>query len=204
MTKDRETHSEITRLGAHLDTQIAKQMTYTNVTSEGDLAAELVHHILGFCERLIPDRKLTIEDLITICHAALNTESGGVRLLEGKFLRGRISEQLSRSRRYGETFSMLAIKLSPKTTSSQYEALIDVLRERLRTSDAVFTFKRRIILLLPHIDEASTLMLIRRVQGLVDASFRATPILGIEKLCFPDPSITRSSQVLDWAEDQLR
>ncbi|MBN2344027.1 MAG: hypothetical protein JXX29_04425 [Deltaproteobacteria bacterium] len=204
MTKDNDRHSEITRIGGHLETQIARQMTYTNVTTKGDLAAELVHHILVFCQRLIPDKPLTIEDLITICHAALDTETSGVRLMEGKFMRGRISEQLSRSRRYGETFSMLAIKLASSTSSSQYEALIDVLRERLRTSDLVFTFKHRIILLLPHIDEANTNLLIRRVKGLVDASFRSTPILEVEKLCFPNPGITRSSQVLDWAEDQLR
>ncbi|MBN2718224.1 MAG: hypothetical protein JXX14_20435 [Deltaproteobacteria bacterium] len=204
MSDQTKAHRDITTIGANLDSEIAAQMTYSAVTRQGALAAELVHHILGYCERLIPDRKLSIEDLITICHAALETESGKVRLLEGKFMRGRISEQLSRSRRYGESFSMLAIKLSPQTTGSQYEALLDVLRERLRVSDMVFTFKSRILLILPHSNESQTLLIIRRIKGLVDASFRNPPIVAIEKLNFPDPAITRSSQVLDWAEDQLR
>ena len=99
---------------------------------------------------------------------------------------------------------MLALKLSPQTSNSQYDALLDVLRERLRVSDMVFTFRKRIILILPHINESNTKMLIRRIRSLVDASFRSTPIVNIEKLIFPHPTITRSSQVLDWAEDQLR
>ncbi|MBN2527907.1 MAG: hypothetical protein JXR76_16075 [Deltaproteobacteria bacterium] len=204
MSEKRTSRTEITGLGANLDTEIAAQMTYSAVTTQGALAAELVHHILGYCERLIPDRKLKIEDLITICHAAMETEKSGVRLLKGKFMRGRISEQLSRTKRYGETFSMIAIKLSNRTTNSQYDALIDVLRERLRASDVVFTFRQRIMLMLPHITEENTTQLIRRVKSLVDASFRSTPIVDVQTLSFPHPSLSRTSQVLDWAEDQLR
>ena len=201
---ERQRIRDITTIGANLDSEIAAQMTYTAVTTQGALAAELVHHILGFCERLIADQKLTIEDLITICHAAMETESAGVQLMEGKFMRGRISEQLSRSRRYGETFAIVAIKLSSQIRNSQYDALLDVLRERLRTSDMVFTFRYRIMLILPHVTDNNTGMLIKRIKHLVDASFRSTPIVSVEKLNFPSPAITRSSQILDWAEDQLR
>ena len=201
---ERQRLRDITTIGANLDSEIAAQRTYTAVTTQGALAAELVHHILGFCERLIADRKLTIEDLITICHAAMETESNGVRLLEGKFMRGRISEQLSRTKRYGEKFSMVAIKLSHQIRNSQYDALLDVLRERLRTSDMVFTFRHRIMLILPHATDNNTDLLIKRIKNLVDASFRSTPIIDVAKLNFPSAEITRSSQILDWAEDQLR
>lgn len=204
MIQDKPTGTGITQIASKRESGIAPLMSYTAVTTHGKMATAFVDHIIKYCQKLIPDHNIDTEDLIAICQTALEQEGESVRLIEGKHLRGRISEQLARTKRYGEIFAMIAIKLKTHVPDSSYDAIIDVLRERLRKSDMIFTFKNRVMLILPYIDESNTQALLQRVSELANASFNHSPIREIQHLCFPSPKLSRSSQVLDWAEDQLR
>ncbi len=201
---DKFNETGVTQIVGSKDSQVAPLMNYTAITTHGEMASAFVNHIIHYSRRIIPDHKITIEDLITICHAALEKDQQGVTLLEGKFLRGRISEQLARARRYNEIFSLIVLKLRSGVNDASYEAIIDALRERMRRSDMVFTFRNRIFLMLPHTDLTATVRLIERLRGLVQLSFEESPLEEVNHLAFPSPDITKSSQVLDWAEDQLR
>jgi hypothetical protein len=82
--------------------------------------------------------------------------------------------------------------------------MIDSLKERLRTSDVIFMFKNTIIMVLPHTDSDATVLLLTRLKHIISMAFTNSPVLSENSLSFPCPEITRSSQVYDWAENQLR
>jgi hypothetical protein len=152
----------------------------------------------------MPDHDLTIADLTTICHVALDKGDAGITMLEGRHLRGRVGEQIARANRYDETFSLIALKFAEKPDRSAYDSVVDTLCERMRKSDLMFLFKTRIILLLPHTPKEPCGMLTERIRGLLLAAYTPLPAVEMAALTYPDETIERSNQVLDWCEDQLR
>ncbi|MBN2804634.1 MAG: hypothetical protein JXR91_16185, partial [Deltaproteobacteria bacterium] len=74
-----------------------------------------------------------------------------------------------------------------------------------RTSDIIFMFKNTIMIMLPHTDQNSLNLLIKRMHDIINIAFSDnSPVLQENILPFPNPSITKASQVYDWSEDQLR
>ncbi|NLN62999.1 MAG: hypothetical protein GX146_08985 [Myxococcales bacterium] len=179
-------------------------MSYTAVTTHPEMAHAFANQLLYLAGQLIPDKRLTLEDLIAICRIALPQAEHPLQILEGRHLRGRISEQLSRARRYGEPFSILVLKWDTTPSRDLHESVIDTLCERMRQTDIIFTFKRRLILMLPHTEEQASILLLTRIRNLLAAIQPPNALSAIERLSFPCPSITKASQVLDWAEEQLR
>src|SRR5688500_12279237 len=76
--------------------------------------------------------------------------------------------------------------------------------ERLRPSDMVFVYKRRLALILPRMRPEALPPLVERVSRLVSIGAGETWVEGIHTLLFPDPDIKETQEVLDWAEDHLR
>jgi hypothetical protein len=194
----------ITRISAAKPESAPATMSYTAVTTHPDMALSFTGQLLRFAGQLIPDRRLSIEDIITVCRTALTHTEQHMLILEGRQLRGRISEQLSRARRYGEPFSLIVLKLAGDISGDVHESLVDTLCERMRQTDILFTFKKRIVLMLPHTEEHASIILTTRVKDLLAANLPAGCLESIERLSFPCTTITKASQVLDWAEDQLR
>ncbi|MBN2802979.1 MAG: hypothetical protein JXR91_07780, partial [Deltaproteobacteria bacterium] len=157
--QDRTNNTGVTQIIGSKDSKVTPLMSYSAITTHSEMALAFVDHILNYCHNLIPEKKMTAEDLITICHAALQRKRE-INILEGKYLRGRIAEQLSRAKRYGEPFSIMSLKLKAGIDDNTYDTLLDSLRERLRTSDIIFMFKNTIMIMLPHTDQNSLNLLI--------------------------------------------
>ena len=125
-------------------------------------------------------------------------------MVSGRHLRARISEQVSRAKRYGEPFSLLVLDLDKIETVDDYDAIVDTLRERMRQTDLIFLFKHRIVLMLPHTSAAPCQVLLERIQMLLKECIVNLPDLPISKLTYPNDAMTKSMEVLDWAENKLR
>ncbi|MCU0661855.1 MAG: hypothetical protein MUC50_05960 [Myxococcota bacterium] len=194
----------VTRSASGKDPSESTALTYSEVISQKTVAETLVRKLLAHALGIIKDRPLTTKDLYKICQLALGSEKETVPILEGRHLRSRVSEQLSRAQRYKEPFSLLAIHLPGQIDSPSYDSVIDALAERMRDSDMLFTFKVCIVLLLPHTPKDGVQRLVGRVHTLLAATHKEGPALTMNSLTYPDPSITKRSEVLDWAEDQLR
>jgi hypothetical protein len=174
------------------------------VTSHREMATAFVKELLRHGNKIMHDHELTIEDLVAICHLAMERREKGVTMLEGRHLRGRVSEQISRADRYNEPFSLMIVKLVPSLDVTSYDSVVDTLCERMRKTDLMFIFKSRVVLLLPHTAKEPCSLFAARVKQLLETAVTAGAFEVIESITYPDPDITSRSHVLDWAEDALR
>jgi hypothetical protein len=87
---------------------------------------------------------------------------------------------------------------------SIYESIVDTLHESLRSTDLMFLFKSRIVLLLPHTARNARIILRNRIRILMETCVGdVSKIVDFKELTFPG-NLEDSTQVLDWTEDQLR
>lgn len=180
-------------------------MSFTAVTTHRTMAEAFVRELLSTGQRIMQDHELTVEDLVSICHVALDKRDEGMVMLEGRHLRARVSEQVSRAKRYQEEFSLMSVRFGEVPEENAYDAMLDTLAERMRNTDMLFMFKSRMVIMLPHTPKEPCEMLSDRVRGLIDAAFaNNAPPIEINWMTFPDPEIEKGSEVLDWCEDQLR
>ena len=194
--------TKVSRHGRHSDHPL---MSFTAVTTHLAMAEAFVNEVLRNAQQLIPDHTLTAEELLNIFQTALNSQTDlSVTMVSGRHLRARISEQVSRAKRYSEPFSLLVLNLDPIDNTEDYESIVDTLRERMRQTDLIFLFKHRIVLLLPHTSSAPCEMLLERIQQLLNTCIDAVPQIHISHLTFPDGAIDGSMDVLDWVENKLR
>jgi hypothetical protein len=194
----------VTRVTAGREQAETPLMSYTAVTSHRTMADAFARKLLDVGQRIIKDHDLSIEDLIAILHVACDTREESVTMLEGRHLRGRVGEQLSRADRYSEPFGLMVLGLHQLPDKAAYDSVVDTLYERMRKTDLVFLFKTRIVLLLPHTNAMQIVQLTERLNGLLAAAFEVPPQVPIASLTYPSPDIERHSGVLDWVEDQLR
>ncbi len=205
MSNDTSGHTtKVTRYTENRDSGEVAMMSYTAVTTHQSMAESFVRELLRLSQKIIPDHDLTIEDLYSVCHIALDRKDRGAVMLEGRHLRGRIGEQFCRTERYKEAFSILVIKLEDEITSSSYDAVIDTLCERMRRTDLMFLFKYRIVLILPHTIRDACETLCVRIKELLVSAIVPTPRIDTAHLTCPNPKAQSASDVMDWAEDQLR
>ena len=203
-TDDTNRTTEVTNLARQKDSVEPPLMSYTAVTSKRTMAEAFINELIRFGQRILPEREISIEDVMGICKVALNREDHGITMIEGRHLRARITEQLSRAQRYQESFSLIVLKFDIIESIAAYESIVDTLSERMRRTDLMFLFKSRIILLLPHTDEEACRTLDKRIRCLMDSCLRdISQAVTFNDLTFPG-SVFKASQVLDWAEDQLR
>ena len=180
-------------------------MSFTAVTSHQAMAAAFVNEILRAAQVLIPDRDLTAEDLMSIFQRAIyDDKERTITMVSGRHLRSRISEQVSRARRYHEPFSLVVLKMEVEMSKEDYEAVVDTLRERMRQTDLIFLFKHRIVLLLPHTERDACHILEERIQSLIKNCLSDHPPVDTARMTFPNADIDKGMDVLDWAENQLR
>ena len=195
----------ITKVSASRKTAEHPMMSFTAVMSHQTMAEAFVNELLRVAQKLIPDHAITAEELFSIVQRALYDQGGrSITMVNGRHLRSRISEQVSRALRYKETFSLLVLNLDRILSADDYEAIVDTLRERMRKTDLIFLFKHRIVLLLPYTQTEPCELLKHRIQSLIKECMSAAPEIPISGLTFPNPNMTKAMQVLDWAENNLR
>ncbi len=194
----------VTRMKEKRESGETPLMSYTAVTSHQTMAEAFMNELVRVGQKMTPDRTLSMEDVLTICHVALDRKERGVVMLEGRHLRGRIGEQISRADRYKEAFSLLVLKLESVKNSVEYDSIVDTLCERMRKTDLMFLFKQRIVLILPHTHADACQLLSRRIQVLLKETVATKPNVEFGHMTYPNPEVTTTPQVLDWAEDQLR
>ncbi len=195
----------VTKLSSNRRPPSHSIVSFTAVTSHKEMASAFVDEMVKVGQQMIPDRVLSAEDLLTIFQRALYDEKDrSITMVSGRHLRSRISEQVSRARRYNESFSLMVLKLDNITDLDDYEAIIDTLRERMRQSDLIFTFKYRIVILLPHTEKNACKILEERIHHLISNGLSLSSEVPITRLTFPDPELEKGMEVLDWAENQLR
>jgi hypothetical protein len=194
----------VTRVSSQEKPREHPRMSITAVTSHQSMAEAFVRELIAHGQRLVPDHDLTLADLATICHVAMDKGEAGITMLEGRHLRGRVGEQISRANRYDEPFSLIALKFSERPKPAVYDSVVDTLCERMRKSDLMFLFKTRLILVLPHTPKEACEMLKGRIKGLLEAAYSPPPEIDMAGTTYPDPEIEHANEVLDWCEDQLR
>jgi GGDEF domain-containing protein len=208
-TRDRkrneETSTAVTRISSVGKPNEHAVMTFSAVISHQAMAEAFINELIRIAQRLIPDHSITPEELLAILQRSLDEQgSRSITLVSGRHLRARISEQVSRAKRYEEYFSLLVLHLDEVEQIDDYDAIVDTLRERMRQTDLIFLFKHRIVLLLPHTESDSCRVLLERIQMLVTECMVNAPNIPIERMTFPNDDMNHSMQVLDWTENQLR
>jgi len=204
MANENPGSTSVTRITGKRDSSVQPLMSYTAVTSHREMASAFVRELIRHGNKIMHDHELTVEDLISICHLALERREAGVTMLEGRHLRGRVSEQISRADRYNEPFSLMMVKLIPTLDTTSYDSVVDTLCERMRQTDLMFIFKVRVALLLPHTGKEQAGLLAGRVQELLEKAVAKGIIEEITSITYPNEDIKTRSYVLDWAEDALR
>lgn len=179
-------------------------MSYTAVSTDREMAGAFVRQLLHAAGKMVPTREWSPQDIRDILSFVLEGGVDPVPLVEGRYLRKRLKEQLARAERYREPFTLMFVTLGEEADAIHYQSLVDLLMERLRRSDMVFMYRRRAAIILPHTDKKAAEGLTGRIRNLASATI--PPELGMVILgkTYPDPEFAHPADVLDWAEDQLR
>ena len=87
---------------------------------------------------------------------------------------------------------------------------VEVIAPRLRRSDMIAIYKRRVALLLPRMSPDAIAALTQRIWPTFDAAVGTKVVERVPAIVFPGPdpntglSLDGTQAVLDWLEDQLR
>lgn len=152
-----------------------------------------------------PGRDWSPEDLRDVLEVAVHgTGQESARVLEGRYFRKRLREQVNLADRYGDSFGVVVITMVNGVSEGVHSSILDAVTERLRRTDMVFLYKRRFALVLPRMRPAALEPLIERVRELIAVGAGDASLERIDSLCYPNDEVEEKSGVLDWAEDQLR
>ncbi|MBI5487939.1 MAG: hypothetical protein HY905_11450 [Deltaproteobacteria bacterium] len=179
-------------------------MSFTAVTTDREMATAFVRQILAAAGKMIPTREWSTQDLRDILIFVLEGGVDPVPMLEGRYLRKRLKEQLARAERYKEPFSLMFVSLKEDADPIHHQGLIDLLMERLRRSDMVFLYRRKAAVILPHTNEKAAEGLVNRIRSLAAATIPPEIEMSLLIRTYPHPDFAHPSDVLDWAEDELR
>jgi hypothetical protein len=179
-------------------------MSYTAVSGDREAATAFARQILQAAGKMMPGREWSAQDVRDILTFALEGGGDPVPVVEGRYLRKRLKEQLARAERYREPFTVMFLTLAEGSDASQYQSLIDLLMERLRRSDMVFMYRRKAAIILPHTGEKAAEGLVSRIGNLAAATIQPKVEIEFVVRTYPHASFRHPAEVLDWAEDQLR
>jgi hypothetical protein len=179
-------------------------MSFTAVSTDREMASSFVRQLLHAAGKMIPTREWSTQDLRDILTFVLEGGVEPVPMLEGRYLRKRLKEQLARAERYQEPFSVMFVSVAETADSIHHQSLIDLLMERLRRSDMVFLYRRKAAIILPHTNEKAAEGLIARIRSLAKATIPPDVDMELLVRTYPGSDFGSPSEVLDWAEDQLR
>ena len=113
-----------------------------------------------------PNRDWTPEDLRDVLETAVHgTGQETARVLEGRYFRKRLREQVNLADRYGDSFAVVVITMVKGVSEGVYSSVLDAVTERLRRTDMVFLYRRRFALVLPRMRPAALSPLIERVRA---------------------------------------
>lgn len=181
-----------------------RQGDLRSICADPELARHFAGKLLEIASRVAPGRTWSPEDLREVLDAAAQGPgSGAARLLEGRYFRKRLREQLDLADRYGDSFAVVVINLRD-VQAGEYTSVLDAVTDRLRQSDMVFPYRSRFALILPRMRMPALEPLIERVRELVAVGVGEQAIGQIAAIVYPDVRFPESSDALDWAEDQLR
>jgi len=198
------TSSSVTKVTRPPEQAEFPQMSYTGVTTNRDMANAFVVNLLKAAERMVPEKKWLVDDILAVLKAALDTGSTAAAMLEGRYLRRSLRDQMALSDRYQEPFSVLVMILEAHADESLYQSVLDAVLERLRKSDMIFLYRHRTVMLLPHTDIEAAKKLVARLRVLLQKVIGRELDLDFRLRTYPDPNITSQDEILDWAEEQLR
>ena len=187
------------------DESALEQGNLERVCASPALAQRFARAMAKAAREAFPGREWTPEDLRDVLEVAVHgTAQESARVLEGRYFRKRLREQINLADRYGDSFAVVVITMVSGVQEGVYTSVLDAVTERLRRTDMVFLYRRRFALVLPRMRPAALEPLIQRVQELVAVGAGDTALERIDSLCYPAPELEESSAVLDWAEDRLR
>ncbi len=169
------------------------------------LAQRFARRLARLAREVAPGRDWSPEDLRDVLEVAVHgTPQQSARVLEGRYFRRRLREQINLADRYGDTFAVVVITVAEGLEQSVHSSVLDAVTERLRRTDMIFLYRRRFALVLPRMRQSALEPLIARVRELVAVGAGPDAIASVASLVYPDPEFSDGAQVLDWAEDRLR
>lgn len=190
------------RLG--LDPHSLDQADLALIKSDPALAQQFARRLAGIAKDLSPHAAWSLEDLRDVLEVAIQGTQESSRIVEGRYLRKRVREQVAYADRYGESFALVVVRLAPEPTPGLYAGAAQQVVEKLRRSDMITVYRRRIAMLLPRMRREALDPLVARVRARLDADAGRRVVEDVEHLVYPADQQGDTQSVLDWLEDQLR
>jgi len=192
-------------LGAAEDDEALEKGDLERLCADPALAQRFARRLLLLAQEISPGRVWSTDDLRDVLETACRgPRPDEVQVLEGRYFRKRLREQCALGERYGDPFACVVVKLTVPSQPPVYQSVLDAVTDRLRRTDMVFLYKRRVALILPRMRAVSLDPLIERVRALVGVGAGEMAIEDVARIVFPAPEHPDTQSVLDWAEDQLR
>lgn len=191
------------RLG--IDLHPLEQADLRALKADPVLAQQFARRLALAAKDVVPAADWSVEDLRDVLEVAIQgAPPDAVRVVEGRYLRKRVREQCAYAERYGEPFALVVLKLVPEPADGVYHRALDVLVERLRRSDMMAIYKRRLALLLPRVHPTGVPGLLERIGAAMDEAVGRPVVEAAPVALFPDPQFPDTQSMLDWLEDRLR
>ncbi|MEM6962169.1 MAG: hypothetical protein AAF550_10590 [Myxococcota bacterium] len=173
---------------------------------EPRLVKKFASMIVAQVQEFAPGRRWTLEDLKDVLDNAAQGAEQQTRaqVLAGRHFRKKLREQSHLAARHGDRFSCVVLSLDELCVDDEYPSVLDAVLDRLRGSDMVFLYRRKLALILPGLGSEALTPLLDRVQALVSFGSGESTLASIDALVCPNDIIETTEAVLDWAENRLR
>jgi hypothetical protein len=169
------------------------------------LAQQFARRLCALASQVAPVAEFSIEDLRDVLDLAVGVERADEpRIVEGRYLRKRLREQCAFADRYGESFALVVLKLAPEPSPGLYARTMENVVAKLRRSDRVTVYRRRVVILFPRVRHSSLGPLIGRVRDELEGAAGRAVVVASEHLVYPSDAHRDTQAVLDWLEDALR
>ncbi|AKF06629.1 hypothetical protein [Sandaracinus amylolyticus] len=190
------------RLG--LDPHSLEKAELEDLRRDPVLAQQFARRLASIARDLLPGAALSVEDLRDILEVAVQGARAQERIVEGRYLRKRVREQCAYAERYGESFALVVLRLENEPEPGVYSAAVEHVVEKLRRSDMVTLYRRRVAMLLPRIVPAALDPLVARIRQRLDLTAGQPVVERTDTLVYPSELHRDTQSVLDWLEDALR
>ena len=163
---------------------------------------KFVDHLLAAARAMVPNKEWNQNELLDILLDIASKSEKEIEIHKGRRFRTHLRKLLDIAEKYKDPFSIVIIKLRNK---EYYDRVLDILSEKLRSSDEIFLYKDRLVGLLPSTSEKVVEPLLDRIEFLMNELLdMTTESYSIEIATFPSKLYRSKTEFVEWINNNLQ
>lgn len=163
---------------------------------------KFVDYLIAAARAMIPNKEWNVEELLAVLIDVTSKSDKEIEVHKAKRFRRHLRKLIESAEKYKEPFSVIIIKLR---NEEYYERVLDILSEKLRSSDELFLYKDKIVGLLPSTSEKVVEPLLDRIEFLMNELLEMNlESYSIEIATYPSKLYSSKEEFIEWINNNLQ